>query len=194
MPATDGSTEPHLNLTVWHSTTPSAKSCLALDTSECKAPATLPGQNGPVTKPSPGRLPASRRMILMRNAGNWLNLSTPLGLAVARAGGARIRRGPRGLWLADGYRWKYPDGSAFTIGSVIATHHPDIDALFHRRAGLLAHEESHAWQWTMCAGLPFLPLYGAMAAWSALRHGDLATGNFFERQADLVDGGYLPRE
>ncbi|MEL4505373.1 hypothetical protein AAEX63_10490 [Luteococcus sp. H138] len=147
-----------------------------------------------MTKPSPARLPASRRMILVRNAGNWLNLSTPLGLAVAVAGRARVRRGPRGLWFADGYRPSYPNGGAFTIGNVIATHHEDIDALFARRPGLLEHEESHAWQWTMCAGLPFLPLYGVMAAWSLVRHRDLATGNFFECQADLVDGGYRDRE
>ncbi|MEL4359423.1 MULTISPECIES: hypothetical protein [unclassified Luteococcus] len=143
-----------------------------------------------MSRPSPGRQPATRPMLLARTLGNWLNLSTPLGLSLALAGGARVRRGPRGLWLADGYRWRYPDGGAFTIGNVISTHHPDIDALFQRRDGLLAHEESHAWQWTMCAGLPFLPLYGAMTAWSLLRHGNLATGNFFECQAGLADGGY----
>lgn len=119
-----------------------------------------------------------------------MNLSTPLGLAVATAGRARIRRGPRGLWLADGYRPRFPDGGAFTIGNVITTHHPDIEALFARRPGLLPHEESHSWQWTLCVGLPFLPLYAACTAWSALRCGDLAMANFFECQADLADGGY----
>ncbi|ROR55390.1 hypothetical protein EDD41_2656 [Luteococcus japonicus] len=55
-----------------------------------------------------------------------------------------------------------------------------------------ADEESHSWQWTLCAGLPFLPLYAACAAWSAVRHGNPASANFFECQADLADGGYHP--
>ncbi|MGO4957211.1 hypothetical protein ACTQ49_08055 [Luteococcus sp. Sow4_B9] len=143
-----------------------------------------------MVKPSPGRQPASRTMLAVRNVGNWSNLSTPAGLIVARLGGARLRRGPRGLWFADGYRWGFPAGSAFTIGNVVTTGHPDLAALLARRPGLLEHEESHAWQWAMCAGLPFLPLYGSMALWSLLHHGDHATGNFFERQANLRDGGY----
>lgn len=132
-------------------------------------------------------------MLAVRNAANWVNLSTPLGLLVAGVGGARIRRGPRGLFLADGYRWRFPDGGAFTVGNVICTRHDDIDELMAARPGLIEHEESHAWQWTMCVGLPFLPLYLGQVAWSQWRHGDPATGNFFERQADLVDGGYVDR-
>lgn len=128
----------------------------------------------------------------MRTVANWLNLSTPLGLAVARAGGARVRRGPRGLYLADGYRWRYPAGGAFTVGNVVCTRH-DMDDLLTRRPQLLPHEESHAWQWTMCAGLPFLPVYLTAMAWSLWRDGDPATKNWFERQADLFDGGYLHR-
>lgn len=83
-------------------------------------------------------------MLAIRNAGNWINLSTPLGLAVAAAGGARLRRGPRGLWLADGYRWSFPKAGAFTIGNVVTTRYPDVEQLL-QRPGLLAHEESHSW-------------------------------------------------
>ncbi len=130
-------------------------------------------------------------MLAVRNLSNWVNLSTPLGMLVATAGGARLRRGPRGLWLADGYRLRYPNGSAFTIGNVICTGHRDLNELFAARPGLVEHEESHSWQWTMCVGLPFLPLYLASSAWSLVRLGDPAIGNHFERQADLVDGGYV---
>lgn len=129
-------------------------------------------------------------MLGVRRAGNWLNLSTPLGLAVAMVGGARLRRGPRGLWLAEGYRAGVPDAAMFTIGNVVTTHHPDALAHLAARPGLLEHEDSHAWQWTLCVGLFFLPLYWGACAWSVLRHGDPASGNVFERQAGLVDGRY----
>ncbi|GAA1388537.1 hypothetical protein [Luteococcus peritonei] len=143
-----------------------------------------------MNRASPGRLPASPAMVRVRQLGNWLNLSTPLGLAVALAGGARLRRGPRKLWLAEGYRLRFPVAGAFTIGNVVTTSRPDVVAYLAGHPGLLEHEESHSWQWTMCLGLPFLPLYATGCLVSQLRHGDLATGNPFERQADLVDGGY----
>lgn len=120
---------------------------------------------------------------------NLLNLSTPLGLAVARLGGARVHRGERGLLLAEGYRLRFPVAGAFTIGDVVTTsttfrrlarHHPDV----------LAHEERHAWQWAW-TGSAFLPLYGLASAFSWLRTGNPALLNFFERNAGLHAGGYL---
>jgi hypothetical protein len=56
-----------------------------------------------------------------RLVGNMINLTTPGGLAVAVIGGAKIRRGPRGLFLCEGYRLKFPVAGAFTIGNVITT-------------------------------------------------------------------------
>lgn len=120
---------------------------------------------------------------------NWVNLSTPLGLLLARAGGARIRRGPRRSILADYYRWTFPTGGAFTVGDVILTRH-DLDLLVARRPALFEHELTHSRQWAACAGLPFLPLYAASMGWSWLRTGDRAARSFFERQAGLEDGGY----
>lgn len=120
---------------------------------------------------------------------NLLNLSTPLGLAVARLGGARVRRGGRGLLLAEGYRLRFPVAGAFTIGDVVTTattfgrlerHHPDV----------LAHEERHAWQWAL-TGPGFLPLYALASAFSWLRSGHPALLNVFERHAGLHTGGYL---
>lgn len=120
---------------------------------------------------------------------NWVNLSTPLGLLLARAGGARIRRGPRRSILADYYRWTFPTGGAFTVGDVILTRH-DLDLLVARRPALFEHELTHSRQWAACAGLPFLPLYAASMGWSWLRTGDRAARSFFERGADLAKGGY----
>lgn len=125
----------------------------------------------------------------LRLAGNTANLSTPLGLGVAVLGRARIRRGPRGLVLADRYRFSFPVASAFTIGNVLLTA-GDWSELSRRRPQLLAHEEGHTWQYLYCLGLPFFPLYGLSLAWSWLRTGDHATGNFFERRAGLMSGGY----
>ena len=127
--------------------------------------------------------------LLLRSAGNWLNLSTPLGLAVAGLGRAEVSAGPRGLLLAEGYRLGFPIAVAFTVGNVLITPHR-WDELLRTRPDLLQHEETHSWQWLACAGLPFLPAYGLALAWSVLRSGDLAAHNAFERQAGLALGGY----
>lgn len=124
-----------------------------------------------------------------RAAVNTLNLSTPVGLAVARLGGASVRRGTRGLFLAEGYRFRFPVAGAFTVGNVVTTA-STIAELTRRHPDVLAHEDRHAWQWCV-AGPLFLPLYLAGAAWSWVRTGDIAVRNLFERHAGLVSGGYL---
>lgn len=140
----------------------------------------------PLAPTPPQDLPRSVRV---RHRVNWLNLSTLLGMGVATAGGADIRRGPRKLYLAEHYRWRFPAGGAFTVGDVVITRH-DIDDLCARRPHLLEHEEAHSRQWMACLGLPFLPLYVASMGWSWLRTGDRASYSFFERGADLAKGGY----
>lgn len=124
-----------------------------------------------------------------RHRVNWVNLSTPLGLLIAKVGGSRIRRGPARSFLADYYRWTFPAGGAFTVGDVVITRH-DLDLLAERRPTLLEHELVHSKQWAYCLGLPFLPLYAGSMAWSWLRTGDRAARSFFERQAGLALGGY----
>lgn len=127
--------------------------------------------------------------VRLRHRLNWVNLSTPFGLLVAKIGGARIRKGPARSYLADYYRWTFPAGGAFTVGDVILTRH-DLDLLTERRPTLIGHELLHSNQWAYCLGLPFLPLYAASMAWSWLRTGDRAARNFFEREAGLETGGY----
>ncbi|WP_375426680.1 hypothetical protein [uncultured Friedmanniella sp.] len=134
-------------------------------------------------------MPRDLRRYQIRRLGNWVNLSTPLGLAVARAGGARVRPGPRGLLLADGYRLGLPVASAFTVGNVLVTAGRWSDWRVERPS-LLEHEERHSWQWFSLLGLPFLPAYAVAMGWSMLQTGDRAAANVFERRAGLALGGY----
>jgi len=120
---------------------------------------------------------------------NWINLSTPCGLAVAALSGCRVSHGPYGILLAEGYRRRLPKARAFTVGSVVLLRGtaPSGAPAFLR---LLEHEARHARQYAACLGLPFLPAYVLAAGYSLLRTGDPASRNLFERGAGLRDGGY----
>lgn len=131
----------------------------------------------------------ARRADRLRHLLNWLNLTTPIGLLVAGLGGARVRRSPDRLLVAEGYRLAFPVAGAFTIGDVVTTA-SDLTHLEQRTPGVLAHERRHAWQYAV-AGVWFLPAYLAGSAWSLLRAGDPATRNPLERHAGLVTGGYV---
>lgn len=120
---------------------------------------------------------------------NVINLSTPLGLVIARLGRAELRPGPDGSILAEHYRLSFPVAAAFTVGHVLITAHA-WDDLLRVNPQLLRHEQRHSWQYVACAGLPFLPLYSLAMAWSWLRSRDLFSRNVFERHAGLADGGY----
>ena len=131
---------------------------------------------------------AVRAALRLRQIANMVNLSTPLGVILAVAGGARITGGPEGLVLARGYRLPVPAVPAFTVGNVVLLRLDD--ASLARRPRLLAHESQHATQWAWCLGTPLLPLYLLAAGWSWLRCGDFASCNVFEVRAGLADGGY----
>jgi hypothetical protein len=124
-----------------------------------------------------------------RQIANVLNLSTPLGLAVAAASRSTVSHGPRGLLIAAGYNWKLPHAGAFTLGNVVLYRAPH--GVAGTNAVLLGHEERHSTQYAYCLGFPFLVFYGVAAGWSMLRSGNPASRNFFERQAGLVAGGYI---
>ena len=130
------------------------------------------------------------RWTRVRTVLNWINLSTPLGLLIARIGGATITRRGRGTYLAVGYRFGFPVASAFTIGSVIASRH-DIDWL-RERPLLLQHEDRHCTQYAFCFGVVMLPLYFLFVGISYALAGDHSSYNPFERLANLSDGGYPP--
>ncbi|KQY60819.1 hypothetical protein ASD11_13025 [Aeromicrobium sp. Root495] len=130
------------------------------------------------------------RWTRVRTVVNWVNLSTPLGLALARAGGATVVRRGRGTWVAGGYRWGFPRAGAFTVGSVFVSGR-DVDDLLGRPA-LLRHEDRHCTQYAWCIGPAMLVPYllGVLVSWTVA--GDHHSYNPFERLANLADGDYPP--
>lgn len=154
-----------------------------------------PGRRGGYVD-APSRGPTTRTALLRtRRAMNWLNLSTPVGLALARAGGARIERGPHGLLLAWDYRSGLLPvrGRAMTIGDVVLLGIPESALV--RRPNLLVHEARHAGQYARWLGpAGFFPAYGLASLYSWLRTGHPALRNHFESRAGLLDGGYIHRE
>lgn len=127
----------------------------------------------------------------VRAVGNAVNLSTVVGLGLCWAGRAKLHRGPNAILYAEGYRLPVPKASAFTVGNVVLFPGGTAAELESRQPGTLAHEAAHTWQYFGCIGLPFLPLYAVASGWSWLRTGDPASGNWFERGAGLVRGGYV---
>ncbi len=124
----------------------------------------------------------------VRTVVNWINLSTLLGLLVARLGGATITRHGRGTFVCGGYRYGFPVAGAFTIGSVIISKH-DLDWLLSRPV-LLQHEDRHCTQYAFLIGPVMLPLYFLAVGLSYAIAGDHSSYNPFERLAGLDDGGY----
>jgi hypothetical protein len=126
----------------------------------------------------------------VRTVLNWINLSTLLGLAIAKIGGATITRRGRGTYLATGYRYNFPVASAFTIGSVIDSKH-DLE-YFADRQVLLRHEDRHCTQYAFVLGVVMLPFYFLCVGISYALAGDHSSYNPFERLANLADGNYPP--
>jgi hypothetical protein len=124
-----------------------------------------------------------------RQFANLANGTTLLGMALARAAGTALSKGPRGLIIASGYTWRVPFAGAFVLGNVVICR-ISTEELTANQA-LLGHEEKHCSQYACCLGLPFLPLYFLAAGWSQLRTGNPASANFFERRAGLAAGGYV---
>jgi hypothetical protein len=123
----------------------------------------------------------------LRQVANVVNLSTPLGLALALAGRGTLRRSPDGLLVAHAVRLP-AKAPAFTVGNVVLLRLDDT--ALARRPRLLVHEARHATQYACCVGPLMLPLYGLAAAWSWLRCRDPSSYNVFEVRAGLADGGY----
>lgn len=130
----------------------------------------------------------------LREAINWINLATPAGLALARVAAGPPRRARSGLWLAHGYRFRLPHAAAFTMGNVILVRAPlppaGSDPVGSVARRLLDHEERHATQYSVGAGLVMPVGYAGAALWSWVRTGDFHSRNIFERRAGLADGGY----
>jgi hypothetical protein len=124
-----------------------------------------------------------------RQVANLANGSTLAGLGVAAVGGARLARGPDGLFTGTGYRLPVPPAPAFCLGNVIVTRLDGIDP----RSRLFRHEARHATQYAWCGGVLMVPLYLVAAGASWVLTGDFGARNVFERQAGLADGGYTDK-
>ncbi|REF00092.1 hypothetical protein [Thermomonospora umbrina] len=132
-----------------------------------------------------------RRRHRLRQWVNVVNLSTPLGLLLARACSGGVRRGPRGLLIGTGYRLPLPVATAFTVGNVIMVR--GDGSVLERRPTLLDHEARHATQYACCLGPVMIVPYLVCAGVSLALCGDHASYNPFERLAGLADGGYPRR-
>jgi hypothetical protein len=132
------------------------------------------------------------RTTTLRRVVNAVTLGTPLGLALARMGGAELVRGPDGLLLALGYRARIPAprAPAVTVGDVVLLRMGSEDLA--TRPQLLMHEGRHAVQWACWLGpVGFVPAYLLASVWSWLRCRDFALRNVFEVRAGLEAGGYI---
>lgn len=132
----------------------------------------------------------SPRAIWLRRLLNVLNLSTPLGLALAFAARARLQRGPHGLIFAFECPFLAAAASAMTVGDVVLVK-PGCERVAASPA-MVDHEARHSFQYAWLLGpLGFFPAYLLASAWSLWRTGHPALANIFEIRADLADGGYV---
>jgi hypothetical protein len=140
-----------------------------------------------------GAMLLSMRIVpVVRTVLTAVNGTTLVGLAIAAASRARVHRGPGGVLVASGYRFRLPRQSCFTVGSVILTRKPADWLLDPARRDLLGHETQHANQYAVLGPL-FWPAYWLACGWSYALTGSYGGHNFFERHAGLAAGGYRDR-
>jgi hypothetical protein len=125
----------------------------------------------------------------LRTTVTAVNLTTAVGLLVAKAGGARVRRGRNGILIAENYRRKMPPATCFTVGSVIMCRRSAEWLLAEERSALFGHESRHAGHYAWLGPL-FWPAYWTACLWSYSADGSWGTRNLFERRAGLAAGGY----
>ena len=128
----------------------------------------------------------------LRQVVNVINLSTPLGLVVARLGSGQVAPWRDGILLASEVRLPVEVAPVFTLGNVVVarTDREQVMRLDALDANLMNHEAAHATQYAWCLGPVLIPLYLAASGWSWLRTGDWWSRNVFEQRAGLEAGGY----
>jgi hypothetical protein len=136
--------------------------------------------------------PPARRWQLARTVLTAVNGTTGFGLLLALATGAKVRRGPGGVLIAEGYRLKVPPATCFTVGSVILTRRTADWLLAPERERLLHHESRHAGQYAVLGPL-FWPAYWLSCGYSYATTGSYGARNAFEKHAGLAAGGYRER-
>jgi hypothetical protein len=118
-----------------------------------------------------------------------INGTTLVGLLIAAGTGAKVRRAPGGILIAEGYSAKLPKQTCFTVGSVILTRRTAEWLRHERHVGLLAHESRHAAQYAVLGPL-FWPAYWLACGYSYAMTGSYGVRNLFEKNAGLAAGGY----
>ena len=129
---------------------------------------------------------------LARAALTAVNGTTLVGLAVAVAGGARLRLARDGVLVGEGYRGWLPRQRCFTVGGVVVTRRSADWLLDAHRTELWGHETRHVTQYALLGPL-FWPAYWLACGWSYALTGSYGSRNVFERHAGLAAGGYRPR-
>jgi hypothetical protein len=124
-----------------------------------------------------------------RTALTAANGTTLVGLLIAAATGAKIRRGPGGVLIAEGYRPPVPRQTCFTVGAVVITRQSADWLLHEQHVDLLAHETRHVNQYAVLGPL-FWPAYWMACGYSYATTGSYGARNVFERHAGLAAGGY----
>ena len=132
---------------------------------------------------------AGKRSRRARTLLTAINGTTGVGLLIALAGRARIRRGRDGVLIAEEYRLPVPPATCFTVGSVIMTRRTATWLLDQERAALFGHESRHAGQYAVLGPL-FWPAYWLACGWSYAATGSWGARNVFEQRAGLAAGGY----
>lgn len=158
---------------------------LTLTERRCNLDPPSSSHTGDMTHPKPPH-PAwttTRRVI------NFINLATPLGWIVARAGRATVAPAPHGMWVARRYQGPLArHAGAVCIGNIVVTRSDVVDP--QPDDGWLLHESAHVSQWALLSPIGFIPAYLLASGWSLLRTGDAWSNNIFERLASLEAGGY----
>ena len=128
---------------------------------------------------------------------NRLNLSTPLGLLIAKIIGGTTIQLENGLYMNYGRKGKYKKAEVITVGDVLLVTfnkdclHCQQKDLYDLSPNLLRHELKHSEQFAKFAGIIFLALYLFASIKSYIQYKNFWQGNIFEIQAGLVDGNYL---
>jgi hypothetical protein len=122
------------------------------------------------------------RLWRLRAAVNWVNLSTPLGLAVGLISMGH-RQAPDPLYRiiqVVGCRRLPTRGGFVTIGNALLIR-AGLETMI--RDSDLVHEGRHSTQYAFCGGLAAIPLYGAASLVSYFATGDWYEANLFEVRA-----------
>jgi len=128
---------------------------------------------------------------------NRFNLSTPLGLLIAKIFGGKTIQLENGLYMNYGRKGKYQKAEVITVGDVLLVTfnkdcpHCQQKDLYKLSPKLLRHELKHSEQYAKFGGIIFLALYLFASIKSYIQYKNIWQGNIYEIQAGLEDGGYI---